>query len=365
MSGAPQMFTGYRPISPRGEISPASRTSVIFDQKLWPFKPDVVADGGNVALSPDGTHVDSPPNLALLTTRMQSPGEGFFTTLRDTSAATAKVASLAADVYDAYPDLRPETVRALVVHSAEWTPAMTAQFDQAKNKADRVNLLRRYGMGVPSPERALRSAADALTLVSESRIRPYEREGNSSDGRAREMNLHELPWPLHELESLGEANVKMRVTLSYFIEPNPSNRGWSGKYSYPSHGLRFATRRPEETVEGFRKRCNTRARVDGEKIPSRDTEKGWFFGSNQQQSAGSLHTDIWEGPAVQLAQKGSLAIYPVMGWWKNRPKLDQSEGGVDYSLIVSIESPEVEVDLWTPVAQAIRAELRITNAVQT
>lgn len=175
------------------------------------------------------------------------------------------------------------------------------------------------------------------------------------------MNLHELPWPIAQLEALGAAQVRMRVTLSYFVEPNPSSRGWTGRYIYPSHGLRFATRRPEESVASFRQRINTRARIDGEKPPSLDTESGWLFGSNQQQAAGSLHTDIWSGSAAALASKGAIAVYPVAGWWKNRAKDDQSEQGVDYSLIVSIESPEVEVDLWTPVYQQVRGSIEITT----
>lgn len=361
MSGAPASFAGYQPIAARGELSPVSRTSVLFDRKKWPFKPDVVADGGNVAASPDKTAVDTPPNLGLLTTRFRTPGEGFFTTTRDTSAATASVAAIAADIYAAYPDLRPETVRALVVHSAEWTDAMRARFDSESTKTALAALLRRYGMGVPDANRALYSAADALTLVTEARIHPYERQGTSSSGKTREMNLHELPWPIPQLESLGGAQVRMRVTLSYFVEPNPSSRGWTGRYIYPSHGLRFATRRPEESVESFRQRINTRARIDGEKPPSLDTESGWLFGSNQQQAAGSLHTDIWSGSAAALASKGAIAVYPVAGWWKNRAKDDQSEQGVDYSLIVSIESPEVEVDLWTPVYQQVRATVEITT----
>lgn len=361
MSGAPADFTGYVPIAQRGELSPVSRTSVLFDRKKWPFKPDVVADGGNVAASPDRTAVDTPPNLALLTTRLQRPGEGFFAITRDTSAATAQIAAIAADIYAAYPTLRPETVRALIVHSAQWTDAMRARFDGETNKTARVSLLRRYGMGVADAERALRSAADALTLIAEAQLHPFEREGGSNTGKVREMNLHQLPWPIQELEALGGAHVRLRVTLSYFVEPNPSSRGWTGRYIYPSHGLRFVTRRPEESVESFRERINTRARVEGERPPSLDTEEGWLFGSNQQQAPGSLHTDIWTGRAANLASKGAIAVYPVTGWWKNRRDYDQSEQGVDYSLVVSIESPEVEVDLWTPVFQQIRSTVEITT----
>lgn len=356
MSGAPDHFVGYVPIAPRGELSPVSRTSVLIDRQRWPFKPEVVADGGNVAAPPNGTVPDTPENLALLTTRLQRPGEGFFTTTRDTSAATAQVAAIAADIHAVYPTFRPETVRALVVHSAEWTEPMRRRFGAASSKADVVGLLRRYGMGVPDATRALRSATDALTLVAEAQLRPYERDGNKADGKAREMALHELPWPIAELEALGNTAVRLRVTLSYFVEPNPSSRGWTGRYIYPSHGLRFAMRRPEDSVDSFRQRINTRLRPPGEKPPSLDTETGWLFGSNQQQAPGSLHTDIWTGPAINLANKGAIAVYPVAGWWKNRRAYDQSDLGVDYSLVVSIEAPEVDVDLWTPVAQQIATE---------
>ncbi|GAT08344.1 Y4bN protein [Mycolicibacterium novocastrense] len=358
MAGAPTGFEGYIPIAPRGELAPVSRTSVVFDRKKWPFKPDVVADGGNVAASPDGTSVDTPPNLALLTTRLQGLGQNLFTTTRDTSAATAQVAAIAADISAAYPDLKPETIRGLIIHSAQWTEAMRSRFGLESSKYGLATLLRRYGMGVPDAARALRSAADALTLIAEARIHPYEQEAGSA-GKVREMNLHQLPWPTDALTALGEVRVRLRVTLSYFIEPNPSSRGWTGRYVYPSHGLRFATRRPEDSVDTFRQRINTRARAEGQRPPSLDTETGWLFGANQQQSAGSVHTDIWSGAAIDLASKGAIAVYPVAGWWKNRRALDQSDQGVDYSLIVSIEAPEVEIDLWTPVVQQIAAEVKV------
>ncbi|WP_211310239.1 S8 family serine peptidase [Branchiibius hedensis] len=291
---------------------------------------------------------------------MPQLGSGFFATTSATSAATAQVAAIAASISAAYPNLLPETVRALIVHSAQWTPAMRARFaNRNANKGDLANLLRRYGMGVPSLERALRSATDALTLVAEGRIHPFEQSENAS--KVREMNLHELPWPTDELESLGETEVSMRVTLSYFVEPNPSSRGWTGRYAYPSHGLRFATKRADENVNRFRQRINKRARVEGQRLPSSKTEKGWLFGAAQQQKPGSLHADIWTGPAVDLASKGAIAVYPVAGWWQFRRAWDQSEKGVDYCLVISIEAPDVNIDLWTPVSQQIQATVEITT----
>jgi hypothetical protein len=41
-----------------------------------------------------------------------------------TSAATAQAAWFAAQIQNSYPDIWPETVRALMVHSAEWTDTL-------------------------------------------------------------------------------------------------------------------------------------------------------------------------------------------------------------------------------------------------
>lgn len=88
-----------------------------------------------------------------------------------------------------------------------------------------------------------------MTLVAQDVIHPFDGEG-----RMREMHLHDLPWPTDVLSELGAADVRMRVTLSYFIEPNPARRGWTRRYSYSSHGLRFDVRRATESIQEFRKR---------------------------------------------------------------------------------------------------------------
>lgn len=118
-------------------------------------------------------------------------------------------------------------------------------------------------MGVPTLDRALHSATDALTLVVEDVIHPFD--GN---GRMREMHLHALPWPTEALLELGGEKVEMRVTLSYFIEPNPGSRGWVRRYSYASHGLRFDVRRVNESTDDFRKRINQLARAEEERRPA-------------------------------------------------------------------------------------------------
>ena len=38
----------------------------------------------------------------------------------------------------------------------------------------------------------------------------------------------------------------------------------------------------------------------------------WVDYSNR----GSIHSDIWEGTAIDLAACGRVAVFPVTGWWK-------------------------------------------------
>ena len=108
------------PIAPKGGLSPFSTTSLPW-QRYWPLKPDIVMEGGNVA--EDSVGAVTVPSLSLLTTHYR-PALRSFTTSHATSAATALASRLAAQVMGAYPDLWPETVRGLIVHSAEWTDAM-------------------------------------------------------------------------------------------------------------------------------------------------------------------------------------------------------------------------------------------------
>lgn len=54
-----------------------------------------------------------------------------------------------------------------------------------------------------------------------------------------------------------------------------------------------------------------------------------------------------------------MAIYPVTGWWKERKDRDHSDRGARYALVVSIETPEQDVDIWTRVAQEVGMPIAI------
>lgn len=345
-------WADFQPVARPGDLSPWSSTSVLF-AKQWPLKPDVVFEGGNLAH--DGTLFETElPDLSLLSTHFK-PAERLLGHTAATSAATAQVARIAALIHADYPEYWPETVRALVVHSARWTRQMEQHLVGASGKRAREALVRRYGFGVPDLERARRSANDALTLVIQGTIHPFESRS------MREMHFHELPWPKAVLEGLGSAAVKLRVTLSYFIEPNPGHRGWRTRHRYQSHGLRFDVISPTENIVQFRKRLNEAALDEDEERPERPSDVvDWFLGP-QARNRGSLHSDLWVGSAADLAAQRILGIYPVGGWWKEIPKRDRSALGARYSLVVSIETEEQNVDLWTPVATEVGVPVEVTE----
>lgn len=352
-----QDASGYQPIASRGGLSPFSTTSSTW-QPHWPLKPDVVFEGGNAAK--DALGAAWTPSLSLLTSH-HLPNQRLFTTVNATSAATALAARMGGQIMAAYPDLWPESVRALIMHSAEWTPEMRRMFlprgDQSKKIYYR-NLVRHCGFGEPNLDSALWSVSNSLTMVVEGQLHPFRREAGK-DPTLRDMNLHRLPWPLEELEALGETQVEMRVTLSYFIEPNPSERGFRSRYRYESHGLRFDVRRGYESEQDFRTRLNAAARDEEEgSRGSGGSDLGWLIGK-QNRHRGSLHSDTWRGSAVELASRGSLAVYPTLGWWKTRPALARYDKPARYSLIISIRAPEVDVNLYNAVANQVAASVSI------
>jgi hypothetical protein len=341
---------GWTPVAPAGDLSPSTTTSCVW-QGQWPIKPDIVMEGGNMVLSPDRREADFTDSLSVLSTFYQ-PLVRLFCSSGDTSAATAAAARLGAIVRAYYPERWPETIRALIVDSAEWTQRMREQLVAARDARGVGHLVRCFGFGVPRLARALWSAGNALTLIAESEMQPF------AGDKSNEMHLHRLPWPRAQLLSLGDAPVELRVTLSYFIEPNPARRGWKKRHRYASHGLRFSMQKPTESIANFRKRVNKQARDPDEEDVDTGEADQWVVKPGLR-GKGSVHHDRWLGIAADLATCEHIAVYPVIGWWRERLALGKSDSRARYSLVVSIRTPETTVDLYQAV------QIRIASAVRT
>lgn len=352
----PAVFPDWTPIAPAGDISPSSTTSVIWERP-WPLKPDIVLEGGNMGFDPGTGTADHLDSLELLSTYFR-PLEKLLVTSRETSAATAQASRMAAILQAQYPDFWPETLRALLVHSADWTPTMQQRVYAAglSKRKSAEYLLRCYGFGVPKLQSLLWSAQNSLTLIAQESLQPYDRVDGTV--KTRNMHIHAIPWPREVLQQLGETPVEMRVTLSYFIEPNPARRGWTKKHRYMSHGLRFDVKTPTETLDQFRARINQVARDEELGNLTSSDAADWLLGPDIR-SLGSIHCDRWEGTAADLAERGFIGVYPVIGWWRERHQLGRWGRLARYSLVVTIKTPETTMDIYNPVATLIRPTIEI------
>jgi len=347
-------YPGWETVAPAGDLSPSSCTSMDWN-RTWPVKPEIVMEAGNMAINPDDGKAEYTDDaLQLLTTGHQFLLDKQLVSFGDTSAASALAARLAAKVQAQYPAFWPETIRALMVHSARWTTAMEARFLPENPRQRRQNhyrqLLRYCGYGVPDESVLFWSAQNALTLIAQDSLQPFFKDDGGV--KTRDINWHSLPWPTEILTGLGETAVEMRVTLSYFIEPNPGERGWSNKYRYASHGLRFSVRRPLESEAAFHQRINKQARDEEYQSGAAQDSGEWKLGESLCKN-GSIHSDIWRGTAAELAARRHIAVFPVAGWWKQRSNLERWGKQARYALVVTIRTPEIETDIYTPVVNQV------------
>lgn len=340
-------YGNLTPIANANQLSPSSTTSVTWEER-WPIKPDVVFEGGNGVRDQSG-FPSSSDDLSMLTTHFR-PQQRHLSVFWGTSAAAAEASRLAAQIQCEYPNMWPETVRGIITHSADWTRQMEEQFLGSRSRADYRRLMRIVGYGVPNAKRCLECSNHRLTLIAQEELQPFEKSSNGTY-RAKDMHIYQLPWPTEVLRSLGETVITMRVTLSYFIEPAPGEIGWGDRYRYPSYGLRFDVNSPLETQEQFLVRMNRAVRDEGEKPETSSRSDRWSIG--QTSDLGSIHSDFWRGTAADIAECNFIGIYPVSGWWKLRPHLGKYEEKARYSLIVSLQTPDIETDIYTPIVTPI------------
>tara|TARA_R110002049_G_scaffold77947_1_gene199023 strand:- start:846 stop:3260 length:2415 start_codon:yes stop_codon:yes gene_type:complete len=347
--------SGPSPVAIAGGLSPRSRTAQPWEVRR--HKPDVLMEGGNHGTDPGGT-TSRPYGPDMIATTSNDPVRRPVTLTGDTSAACAAAARLAGSVMARYPAMRPETVKGLIVHTAEWTDAMQAHWQTlvdagAQEQQANLSMLDCFGWGIPNEERLFWSAENALTLISEDELRPYKKD----DGKGvtlKEMKSFRLPWPDTVLRALGATEIEMRCTLSYFVQPDPHSAGLERQQFYPSHGLKFDFQRFEES-EGRTLRRVNKAIISND---PQGSDEGWVLG-RENRVRGTLHHDIWHGPAYQLVDRQMITVTPMRGWWAANAAFEVAEIPVRFSLIVSIRTPETANDLVAEVRSLIPANLLV------
>jgi hypothetical protein len=329
-------YKAYRPIAPRGGISPHSSSKPLSATRV-PNKPDVVFEGGNVAF--DGALPDATvPTLTSLTTghRPNRP----LASIWATSEATARAAYLGASIWTANPDLRPETVRGLIVHSASWTDAMKDQYESLDDR------LRICGFGTPDPavaawcvrERATVVIEDSMpnaVMVDRPRKKPPKRKGTPLTKPEPERIAKFFRLPVDEQALLDhDGDVELRVTLSYLAEVQTQRRR-----AFRGLDLRWDMQGPQEKEESFRWRVNKRVR-DGATEKHKSKSFKWEIGPDRRES-GTVQSDRWVGRASMLAGSKLIAVMPVMGWWNQYVAFLTKE--LRFSLIVTVRATGLDI----------------------
>ena len=119
--------------------------------------------------------------------------------------------------------------------------------------------------------------------------------------------------------------------------------------------MRFDVINTDETIEDFKKRINRKARGEDTKDSGEGTSGSdrWYLGPKNR-DVGSIHSDYIKASAVDLCNINQIAVYPVIGWWRERSYLGKCNKKIRYSLVVSISTPKTDVDLYTPIINQIR-----------
>ncbi|MCB2057319.1 MAG: S8 family peptidase [Novosphingobium sp.] len=347
---------GLTPLVPANHRSPFSRGSQDLPSDLTPIKPEVLFEAGNMLV--DGAdYCGIHPAVSLLALSSDVENEPLMP-FNATSAAAGVAGNFTGQLQAELPDLWPETYRALMVDSATWPQPIRSQLVgrgahwKSISKGKRQLILRDVGYGVPDLERAFRSARNDVTLIAQAEIQPFAAGPNGQAPVFNEMHFYDLPWPSALLQELENETVTLKVTLSYFIEPNLSGRAATRPDTYRSFGLRFEMKKRTETAAAFRRRL-TQPRDHDE--PTANEGSHWLLGPNAFQ-AGSLHCDLWRGAAVDLASHDEIAVYPVGGWWKSHTGQQRMNDKGRYALILSIDAPGQAVDLHARIAAMVEAK---------
>ena len=107
-----------------------------------------------------------------------------------------------------------------------------------------------------------------LALFAQAELQPFRREVR----RFGYCHYYTLPIPRRMLENLENETVELKITLSYFVDPNPGLSANVDPQRYQSHGFRFDLRRKNETLDVFKRRVNPSEREDARVGPQAEPD---------------------------------------------------------------------------------------------
>ena len=101
------------------------------------------------------------------------------------------------------------------------------------------------------------------------------------------------------------------------------------------------------------------ARDDNEQVVGGGNDDGWVLGPRLR-DRGSLHSDLWRGTATDLAGRHGIGVFPIGGWWREKPALERAGRKARYALVATLRA-SVDVDLYAEIANTVGIEIDIST----
>jgi hypothetical protein len=76
-----------------------------------------------------------------------------------------------------------------------------------------------------------------------------------------------------------------------------------------------------------------------------------------------VQSDRAQVTAEELRGSRAVAVWPVGGWWRGRQ--DREDAAVAYSLIVTLDAGEADVDVYTSILNELRIEPPVEVTIET
>lgn len=301
---------------------------------IWgSIKPEVVEYGGDLVMD-EG----DPPNLSTvphvcseLVRNTRSGGPALAKDNVGTSFAAPKVTHIAAALAARFPEKSCLLYKALIVQSARLPTWATS----AKDLSPAIRMM---GYGLPNLERALGSSSNRITLITDEEVWIHPKQADVYQVRVPDQ----LQSPAQEFDVLVE------VTLSYKAEPRRTRRN---KRKYLSTWLDWSCSRKGESQDQFLSRSLKQNETSAE--PKLD-RFDWVLGEqknygsrvkNASRGVGTIQKDWTRVKSFDLRESFCIAVVAHQGW-------SNLSAQVPYTLVVSFESMNAEIPIYSLFAQA-------------
>ena len=312
---------GYKAVAPVDGLSPFSRSG---PGAYKGIKPDLIHYGGNLVLRPTGDIASPEAGTSVVSLTVSDTGRLFGTGV-GTSYAAPRVARVAADVLDAYPDASGNLVRALLGLSARVPDPVSDAFGEDVHRVG--------GYGIPLAASAVASSASRVVLMGEFTL--------ATDTVA----IHPLPIPAAFRS--GRAARSIRVALAFDPPVRRTRR------EYMAGQMRFDLLRAS-TLDEVAAWYQRQDPAEPLRLPSDRRRLALMPGTNATSNSALT---VREARRTLFNEDDGDTYYLVVTH-QSRPWATSGEQA--YALAVALEEEErQDVDLYVDLRQRVRPRVRV------